>query len=182
MSVTDDALDILKNIFKQFLSSSSFIFFSVLSFLRGSCFLSLSFFPFLHLPAMLLPFLDCSCAFWTVPVFVFSSCIFTFIVVIIIFSFFVFFFFTAFILFFWSFARIQPSWLTGVQILFLFVKNIFPFPFLYRKCFLYCFFYCKLLCPTGLATAAGCQLVATCDIAVVTEQSRFATPGYVVIF
>ena len=31
---------------------------------------------------------------------------------------------------------------------------------------------------TGLATAAGCQLVATCDIAVITEQSRFATPGY----
>ncbi|KAL8596776.1 Enoyl-CoA hydratase domain-containing protein 3, mitochondrial [Nucella lapillus] len=29
----------------------------------------------------------------------------------------------------------------------------------------------------GLATAAGCQLVATCDIAVVSEQSRFATPG-----
>ncbi|KAL8563138.1 hypothetical protein ACOMHN_022067 [Nucella lapillus] len=28
-----------------------------------------------------------------------------------------------------------------------------------------------------LATAAGCQLVATCDIAVVSEQSRFATPG-----
>jgi len=29
----------------------------------------------------------------------------------------------------------------------------------------------------GLATAAGCQLVATSDIAVVTENSRFATPG-----
>ncbi|CAL1548098.1 unnamed protein product [Lymnaea stagnalis] len=29
----------------------------------------------------------------------------------------------------------------------------------------------------GLATAAGCQLVATCDIAVATEKSQFATPG-----
>ncbi|XP_005095013.1 enoyl-CoA hydratase domain-containing protein 3, mitochondrial [Aplysia californica] len=29
----------------------------------------------------------------------------------------------------------------------------------------------------GLATAAGCQLVATCDIAVVSENSQFATPG-----
>ena len=29
----------------------------------------------------------------------------------------------------------------------------------------------------GLATAAGCQLVASCDIAVATENSRFATPG-----
>ncbi|RUS73375.1 hypothetical protein EGW08_018853, partial [Elysia chlorotica] len=30
---------------------------------------------------------------------------------------------------------------------------------------------------TGLATAAGCQLVATCDIAVASENSQFATPG-----
>ena len=29
----------------------------------------------------------------------------------------------------------------------------------------------------GIATAAGCQLVATCDLAVATENSRFATPG-----
>jgi len=29
----------------------------------------------------------------------------------------------------------------------------------------------------GLATAAGCQLVASCDIAVATERSKFATPG-----
>uniref|UniRef100_A0A667YW08 Enoyl-CoA hydratase domain-containing protein 3, mitochondrial n=2 Tax=Myripristis murdjan TaxID=586833 RepID=A0A667YW08_9TELE len=29
----------------------------------------------------------------------------------------------------------------------------------------------------GIATAAGCQLVASCDIAVVTEKSTFATPG-----
>ncbi|XP_064597462.1 enoyl-CoA hydratase domain-containing protein 3, mitochondrial-like [Liolophura sinensis] len=29
----------------------------------------------------------------------------------------------------------------------------------------------------GLATAAGCQLVASCDIALATESSRFATPG-----
>ncbi|KAM3933057.1 enoyl-CoA hydratase domain-containing protein 3, mitochondrial isoform 2-T2 [Leptodactylus fuscus] len=29
----------------------------------------------------------------------------------------------------------------------------------------------------GLATAAGCQLVATCDIAVASEKSKFATPG-----
>jgi enoyl-CoA hydratase/carnithine racemase len=29
----------------------------------------------------------------------------------------------------------------------------------------------------GTATAAGCQLVATCDLAVAAEQARFATPG-----
>ena len=29
----------------------------------------------------------------------------------------------------------------------------------------------------GIATAAGCQLVASCDIAVATEKSTFATPG-----
>ncbi|CAN5870270.1 enoyl-CoA hydratase [soil metagenome] len=29
----------------------------------------------------------------------------------------------------------------------------------------------------GIATAAGCQLVATCDLVVATEEARFATPG-----
>ncbi len=29
----------------------------------------------------------------------------------------------------------------------------------------------------GIATAAGCQLVATCDLAVAAENARFATPG-----
>ncbi len=29
----------------------------------------------------------------------------------------------------------------------------------------------------GLATAAGCQLVATCDLAIASEQAGFATPG-----
>ena len=29
----------------------------------------------------------------------------------------------------------------------------------------------------GIATAAGCQLVATCDLAVAAEQASFATPG-----
>jgi enoyl-CoA hydratase/carnithine racemase len=29
----------------------------------------------------------------------------------------------------------------------------------------------------GMATAAGCQLVATCDLAVASEKSQFATPG-----
>ena len=29
----------------------------------------------------------------------------------------------------------------------------------------------------GLATAAGCQLVAACDLAVASEDARFATPG-----
>ena len=29
----------------------------------------------------------------------------------------------------------------------------------------------------GLATAAGCQLVASCDLAVASEDARFATPG-----
>jgi enoyl-CoA hydratase/carnithine racemase len=29
----------------------------------------------------------------------------------------------------------------------------------------------------GIATAAGCQLVATCDLAVASQEARFATPG-----
>ena len=29
----------------------------------------------------------------------------------------------------------------------------------------------------GIATAAGCQLVATCDLAVASEEAKFATPG-----
>src|SRR5262249_57147579 len=29
----------------------------------------------------------------------------------------------------------------------------------------------------GLATAAGCQLVASCDLAVASETAGFATPG-----
>jgi len=29
----------------------------------------------------------------------------------------------------------------------------------------------------GMATAAGCQLVASCDLAVASENARFATPG-----
>lgn len=29
----------------------------------------------------------------------------------------------------------------------------------------------------GVATAAGCQLVASCDLAVASEEARFATPG-----
>ncbi len=29
----------------------------------------------------------------------------------------------------------------------------------------------------GVATAAGCQLVATCDLAVASEDAKFATPG-----
>ena len=29
----------------------------------------------------------------------------------------------------------------------------------------------------GLATAAGCQLVAACDLAVAAEEATFATPG-----
>jgi enoyl-CoA hydratase/carnithine racemase len=29
----------------------------------------------------------------------------------------------------------------------------------------------------GIATAAGCQLVATCDLGVASEDARFATPG-----
>lgn len=30
---------------------------------------------------------------------------------------------------------------------------------------------------TGIATAAGCQLVATCDLALASSDARFATPG-----
>lgn len=29
----------------------------------------------------------------------------------------------------------------------------------------------------GMATAAGCQLVASCDLAIASEEARFATPG-----
>lgn len=29
----------------------------------------------------------------------------------------------------------------------------------------------------GMATAAGCQLVATCDLAIASEEAKFATPG-----
>ena len=29
----------------------------------------------------------------------------------------------------------------------------------------------------GVATAAGCQLVATCDLAIASDQAAFATPG-----
>ena len=29
----------------------------------------------------------------------------------------------------------------------------------------------------GIATAAGCQLVASCDLAVASTSARFATPG-----
>src|SRR5258708_38658396 len=29
----------------------------------------------------------------------------------------------------------------------------------------------------GMATAAGCQLVATCDLAIASERATFATPG-----
>ncbi len=34
-----------------------------------------------------------------------------------------------------------------------------------------------IACVHGIATAAGCQLVASCDLAVASEQARFATPG-----
>ena len=35
----------------------------------------------------------------------------------------------------------------------------------------------------GMATAAGCQLVATCDLAVATESAEFGTPGvYIGLF
>lgn len=30
---------------------------------------------------------------------------------------------------------------------------------------------------SGIATAAGCQLVASCDLAIASDDSRFATPG-----
>jgi enoyl-CoA hydratase/carnithine racemase len=30
---------------------------------------------------------------------------------------------------------------------------------------------------SGIATAAGCQLVATCDLAIASEESKFALPG-----
>lgn len=32
----------------------------------------------------------------------------------------------------------------------------------------------------GLAAAAGCQLVASCDIVIASEKSTFSTPGYLI--
>ena len=34
-----------------------------------------------------------------------------------------------------------------------------------------------IACVQGVATAAGCQLVASCDLAVASRSARFATPG-----
>ena len=34
-----------------------------------------------------------------------------------------------------------------------------------------------IACVQGIATAAGCQLVAACDLAIAGETARFATPG-----
>ena len=34
-----------------------------------------------------------------------------------------------------------------------------------------------IACVQGMATAAGCQLVASCDLAVASEVARFCTPG-----
>jgi enoyl-CoA hydratase/carnithine racemase len=34
-----------------------------------------------------------------------------------------------------------------------------------------------IACVQGVATAAGCQLVASCDLAVAVEEASFATPG-----
>lgn len=34
-----------------------------------------------------------------------------------------------------------------------------------------------IACVQGVATAAGCQLVATCDLAVASRTARFGTPG-----
>lgn len=33
----------------------------------------------------------------------------------------------------------------------------------------------------GLAAAAGCQLIAQCDIVVCSDKSTFSTPGYVLL-
>ena len=34
-----------------------------------------------------------------------------------------------------------------------------------------------IACVQGIATAAGCQLVAACDLAIASDTARFATPG-----
>lgn len=34
-----------------------------------------------------------------------------------------------------------------------------------------------IACVEGVATAAGCQLVAFCDLAICSDEARFATPG-----
>ncbi len=56
----------------------------------------------------------------------------------------------------------------------------------YRHIFATCMKMMLLLCEIpqpviaavhGIATAAGCQLVAACDLAIAAEDARFATPG-----
>ena len=56
----------------------------------------------------------------------------------------------------------------------------------FKQLFEQCSFLMKLIvkCPkpiiaqiTGIATAAGCQLVATCDLAYASSSAKFATPG-----
>ena len=34
-----------------------------------------------------------------------------------------------------------------------------------------------IVAVNGIATAAGCQLVASCDLAIAGESAQFATPG-----
>ncbi len=56
----------------------------------------------------------------------------------------------------------------------------------FRKLFDYCSSLMQLIVNTpqpviaevdGVATAAGCQLVASCDLAIASRESKFATPG-----
>ncbi len=56
----------------------------------------------------------------------------------------------------------------------------------FKKLFNYCSSLMQLIVNTpqpviaevdGVATAAGCQLVASCDLAIASHDSRFATPG-----
>ena len=56
----------------------------------------------------------------------------------------------------------------------------------FKNLFDYCSSLMKLIVNTpqpviaevdGVATAAGCQLVASCDLAIASNESRFATPG-----
>ena len=74
----------------------------------------------------------------------------------------------------------------GMSIPFSFENRIKQGEPIFRDLFDQCSALMKLIvnCPkpviaevSGIATAAGCQLVATCDLALASSSSKFATPG-----
>ena len=62
------------------------------------------------------------------------------------------------------------------------LRGLVSHPALFAACSRLMLRITSLRCPViaqvhGIATAAGCQLVATCDLAVAADTARFATPG-----